>query len=271
MWGILILLAVVGIVLLLVSHNFIPAGGFQTLITELGIVALTSAILGFTIDRWMKKEIARDVFKAAVGYILPEEFREEIRRNVSYKFMATQHIMTIDIEKIDAEHVRVTTTIERTLQNITTVAEPLGNYHHIDEWGFAVEQSQIAVCEIAEADGSNSTSGASLTRNEHEVMTRAAERQVGPGQSVKLYSKSSEIHRHNGHAVFVFLSPTKNPEISINLPDGFDYSCGFGRSGDKIEVARFAKKHTLKGTYFPPSHMRVRWWPRPATAPAASS
>jgi len=50
------------------------------IIRDFGIAVSITAMLGFTIDRWLKTQIARDVFEAALGYILPHEFREEVAR-----------------------------------------------------------------------------------------------------------------------------------------------------------------------------------------------
>src|SRR5262249_54505662 len=47
----------------------------------------TAGVLGLTVDIFLKREIARDVFVAAFRYVLPDELKEEVRRIINYKFL----------------------------------------------------------------------------------------------------------------------------------------------------------------------------------------
>jgi len=44
---------------------------------DLGIAFVVAAVLGLTVDFSLKTEVAKDVFKATLGYILRPEFRDE--------------------------------------------------------------------------------------------------------------------------------------------------------------------------------------------------
>jgi len=64
--------------------------------------------LGFTIDPWIKSDLSKDVFRETISTIFPPEFRDEIFRIVSFKFICEIHFMIIKIEKIGEDLVRVT-------------------------------------------------------------------------------------------------------------------------------------------------------------------
>jgi hypothetical protein len=122
--------------------------------TEIGIALLISAVLGATIDRWMKSEIASDVFRAAIGYVLPEEFHSEVQKIISFKFMCEAHDMWYDIYRLDEDEdtVSVRVRIERKIRNITSEPQSQTALIHIDDWGFK-QKSEIRRCEILDGEG----------------------------------------------------------------------------------------------------------------------
>ena len=69
-------------------------------IRNLGTAVFIAAMLGLTIDRWLKTQIARDVFQAALGYFLPQEFREEVANVARFKFLCERHVAKLHIKDI---------------------------------------------------------------------------------------------------------------------------------------------------------------------------
>ena len=85
-------------------------------IRDLGTAVFIAAMLGLTIDRWLKTQIARDVFQAALGYFLPQEFREEVANVARFKFLCERHVAKLHIKDIGDGSVQLTNSIERTLK-----------------------------------------------------------------------------------------------------------------------------------------------------------
>jgi hypothetical protein len=141
-WAVLGIIFVIGLILIIV-----PAVRAWTwdygIIRDIGVALLTTAVLGFTVDRWLKLEIAVDVFKAALGYVLPDEFREEVRRISNYKMLADKHALIIDVTRLDLDTVRATVMLERTVRNISSETQVYANRLDIDEWNFTNAKSHI--------------------------------------------------------------------------------------------------------------------------------
>lgn len=230
-------------------------------INELGVAFLIAAILGATIDRWMKTSIAKDVFEAAFGFLVPEEFKKEIRRILGHRFMCIKHEMHFSVNKLDAETVRVTTSTERVFRNITNSPERLTPLIHIDDWGYN-EKSEIIKLAVVQ-------DGKSIEISEREIGTDSTVKATGDqfviqaNEHVSVLIIYSEIRRINDHITQVFMSPTVNPRIQIDRIDNdLDYLIDFGVVDAKIERSTISEVYTLIGTYFAPGHMRLRWWPK---------
>jgi hypothetical protein len=122
---------------------------------DFGIALVTTAALGFTVDRWLKLDIAVDVFKAALGYVLPEEFRDEVKRISEYKVLAEKNILIYDITPLAGTGtVCVVGMLERTVRNIASEPQPYRALIAVDEWQFPNAKSEIQECEIRDESGS---------------------------------------------------------------------------------------------------------------------
>lgn len=88
-WAILGLLVLTGIAGSL-WHQCIPWPLGAHLARDLGPALFTAGVLGLTVDTFLKREFARDVFVAAFRYVLPDELKEEVRRIISYKFLCNR-------------------------------------------------------------------------------------------------------------------------------------------------------------------------------------
>jgi hypothetical protein len=113
----------------------------------LGKAFVITGILGFTIEPWIRRALARDVFSAAFGYTMPDDFKEQLKRIADYKVLCTKHRMYVRIKDASDGHVRVTITVERTFSNIGTSSVPIKAMVWIDELGFN-EAVEIHRCEI---------------------------------------------------------------------------------------------------------------------------
>jgi hypothetical protein len=89
-WLILLALLLGGLVLIVLSHVW-ETTWYVKIAAEIGIALLVAGILGFTIDRWLKAELRTDAFLAAIGHILPQEFRAEVSRIISYALICERH------------------------------------------------------------------------------------------------------------------------------------------------------------------------------------
>jgi hypothetical protein len=264
-WAQLALCGAAG-VLLIAGKHFLEfehpwAKTAQEIVKDVGIALVVAAVIAATIDRWLSADLEQDVFEAVLGYIPPPEFRDEIRSVLRYSFMCRRHVMRVALDRLEGDCVRVTTTIERTLENITSRAAPAVVHLHVDEWGFDIEKTRIIDCYGVLEDGTRVTSDSVPGLTDSTIKYAAQAVNVAPKRTIKVHQKFVEIRRVNDDTSAHFGTPTVNPEIHVSVPDGMEYMISFGPSDPKIEREAYGHRQTLVGTYFPGQRMRVRWWP----------
>lgn len=249
---------VLGLGLVFVPHYWKWTWDFG-ITSEIGVAFLVASILGFTIDRWLKADIAADVFKAAIGHVLPEEFRPEVARIIGYKMICERHALFVEITKAGNESVKVQTSLERTIRNRSAYSEKIANFIHIDEWGRTVGKSKILECAL-EING-EIFEGTKQPNEKKRIKMQTEETTLQPGHVAKLRSKWVEYKSLNDSIYYHFSNPTINPEIEVGESEEFECSINFGTAEQHVEKFHFKNKRQLLGTYFPHQHMSVRWLP----------
>jgi hypothetical protein len=262
--GIPVAALVCGITYLVVSYIY-EIHFLRDLLTGLSNAAVILGFLGLTLEPVMRRAFARDVFLAAFGYHLPEDFKAEIARIASHRVICVKHIMDVKIQEIDSECVRVTTLIERRFENISVTPILWRGTAHVDEWGFS-EPTRILRCEIFdERSGRRKQFNPNNVELEGNRTLKARSPQMicYAGKPLTVLTETSEIRRKNDHTYIVFMTPTRRPEIRIiEKPIGLEADADFGNGKKAITLIPY--RYELEGVYFPPSPMRVRWWPKVA-------
>jgi hypothetical protein len=266
-WQILGFTAAIGLALIAVPRMFLPEQhSFIEILDGIGIALLTSSILAFTIERWLRADLTKDIFFTAIGHHLPSNYREALKAEVvrlsAYRFLCENHILLIKIDPVDDDFVRISTTIERTIRNITQSSQKIFNHIHIDEWRHA-ERSQIHECSIEKLDrsGERASSNKTVTHDDSSISATTKEIKLKPNESAKLLSRSTEIKRSTDDLSFVFISPTVNPTIEISSSsDSFEFRASFGPDEETARKENYSNRQTLDGMYWPPQRMRIHWW-----------
>lgn len=228
--------------------------------SEIGVALLVAAILGFTVDRWLKAELRTDAFLAAIGHVLAPEFRAEVSRIIGYKLICERHYLLVEVALVSDRLVKVTSSVERTIRNKSAYPQTIKNLMHIDEWGYAAGQSQVIEC-VLEIDGQTFDAGPAQI-DAYSVLRQTEEKTLRPNQTAKLRARSVEYRNINDIVYFHFMAPTINPEIEVRVPPELDCNFGFGGPGENIVTLAYAPRKQLEGTYFPHQSMSVRWWPK---------
>jgi hypothetical protein len=271
-WQQLAALAILGFLLIIAPHLIELYLGHDiwrplSAISEgIGIAVLSSAILGFTIERWLRADLSKDIFLTAIGHQFPPNLRDalksELIRLSEYKFLCEKHLLKIKIEPIDSECARVILTVERTLKNISVSDQDINSMIHIDECNFPQEKSSISECQI-ELIGSKKPSISFKETEEHpnkSISASTKKIKVAPGECALLSSKSKEIRRLTDEVSIVFTAPTINPTIEVEKPDNFQAEVSFGPDDPQIVQEKYSSRLTLNGTYWPLQRMRIHWW-----------
>ena len=266
-WQILLGWAVLGLALIIWPHPFLERSNPLGLISEgIGIAVLSSAILGFTIERWLRSDLSKDVFLTSIAYHLPTEYREALRSQLSrlagYKYVCDHHILKIKIEEIDDQNVRVTSACERTFKNISNYTLPLAGAVSIEEWNSPIEKSTIVECQIKfVGDNETKTFKLPIVGPNGTVTASTEEIKLKPKQAAEFSMKTTEIKRRTDEHWDNYSCPTYKPVIDVDHPSNFGIEISFGPDNDPIHPERYTGRKTLDGMYWPLQRMRVRWWP----------
>jgi hypothetical protein len=259
-WAVLLFFLALGLALIFFPH-FFEWQWDHGIAPEIGVAFLVASILGFTIERWMRAELRRDVFLASIGHLLPKEFRAEVSRIIGYTLICERHHLLIDIEHAGDGVVRITSSVERTIKNRSAYPQKLRNVAHIDEFGYQeIGQSEIVDC-VLEIDGVATNAGEPQI-DAYSVYRQTPERTLQPDQVANLRSKWIEYKPINDDLHYGFMSPTVDPEIEVHVPDDLACIFGFGTPSENALESKYRPTKRLIGTYFPHQAMRVRWWPK---------
>ena len=107
---------------------------------EISKALIIAAVMGFTVDMALKKNLARDAMKTAFGYTLPAELRDGM------KWLCISSRLEIKLADVGLEdRLEVTRTYRRTLRNITNKIERIKPYTHIGEYFFDNYASEIVL------------------------------------------------------------------------------------------------------------------------------
>jgi hypothetical protein len=102
---------------------------------DAGIAIYSAVVLGLSVHLWLESRVVRDVFRAAVGHILPPELRDEVNWISSFTCLTQRAVTTLDIEDIGEGLVKLTIEREAELVNFTTTFQKIQPLLAIDDWG----------------------------------------------------------------------------------------------------------------------------------------
>lgn len=138
----LILLVVLGI---LGVDLFEPRGIWPSQFREhLAMAVAVSGVLGLTIEFTLQRDLARNVFKAAIGYLLPEELKAELRWIYGLPVLCERHVQTVSLDPIpETDLVRVRVTMVRVFRNVSDAKFELPISLGIEEWFHKDHPSKI--------------------------------------------------------------------------------------------------------------------------------
>jgi hypothetical protein len=263
-WVTMGLVFVVGSLLLASSHC-VPAP-WDSMALHFGTAAVIAALLGMTIDFWLKKQIVTDVFQASIGYLLPKQFQDEMRTVYSQEFFCEAHNQDIDIQLIDSGLVRVTSRIERHIRNVSDETKSTGIGGGVEEWfeqtgaseiselGYQVEGQPRVELKPATLSKRSFDKGRPIIEAHSEKISIGANKSVIYWMTtIEIRSISSEHHAHFSYA-------TRNPRVSVRASEGIEFAAHFPRETGSNKEQRSWGTFAFSGLVYPGQEIRVRWW-----------
>jgi hypothetical protein len=260
-WAVMASIGAAGLLMIAVPRYFEWAWDHDV-ISEIGIALLAASILGFTIERWMLTNFARDIFQAAIGYILREELREEVNWICGFSTLATKSVCIVKMTDCGDGTVEVTWSLEREIENISANTQEVTPMISADNWGVKNGTPKILRCEFTRGDDKPACFSQIDTSHAVAISAKMPPVALKPKEKIRTIVQAIEYKRANDILQIGLKTPTVNPQIEVHLPPGFDGNYGFAHRGDMTQE-EFTPRKTLKGTFLPGMSITVRWWPIP--------
>jgi len=258
----LAVMVLVAVGLLILSNSAQPPL-LQEATHDLGIALLSAAILATTIDIWVTTKIVRDVFRAAVGHILPPELRDEVHWISNFKCITHHCECNFDIEDIGSGVVKLTLEYDTELSNITSTTQNVERLFTIDDWGIPLKSAEILEYEYTKGNESPVRfTGAPERRASGELVINLEKISLRPNERVRTFIKAQQYLHENDVFHEEWLYPVRKPEINIrSISESLNYSAGFAHD-PPVTVLQLGRRYILQGTLMPHQTLRLRWWPK---------
>ena len=262
-WAIMLVVLVISITgwAWIDSLNKVNHSLFYEMLGRLCEALAIAAILGATVDGFLKSAIVKDVFEASLGYLLPEELKPEMEWIYGQNIICEDHFQEYTLTPIDSEYLNMDVYLERRFRNFGNKAQHIRPTLSIDDWFHKTQRSAIFEFGYRNDDHTEMFEGDKLKTEDQQFVLKLGEQKeviLEPGKSATFWFKFREIKHLNDANYIVFAYPTKNPRIKINCPPALGLHFGFAHRGERQDSTSGVFR--LDGTLLPHQHIMIRWW-----------
>jgi hypothetical protein len=239
-----------------------PAEQFRVFAEKLVEAFFIAATLAFSVDIFLKKQIARDAFRASMGYILPDYLQDEMRAVYSNEIICIDHLQNVKVEILNDELVTTTITLYRKLKNISNNNHSIVPKARVDEWLVANAASKIGACGYKVEGGEEHHFGPAAPDDIHPAPRLIAvgtdEVILQPRAEMEVWASYSQIKRRSDLSCSTFGYATQTPRVHLTVPEGFGYYVEFTHrlKGKKLPTDDII----LPGLLLPHQCIIARWW-----------
>ncbi len=238
---------------------------------SLGIAFITAVILGISIEWVFRQRLLEDVFKASIGYILPDELKDEVRALFEAEFICVSHDQVFTLrftEDPDAVILHIKT--ERTFKNVTSSRKKIPLNVSVTEW-FHHKTLRSKILNMGcIAAGERITDFKVIAPSQEGINkilgTIQQEITLNPDEECTFWYETEEIKRTTDVYHAIMLTPTKNPRVTAILETGETAKESIRR------IVDFGSRHRLNvdvigedtvrmnGVLLPYQHIELRWY-----------
>lgn len=257
-----------GAVLIALSQLLNLADLWKHLLRDFGIALVIAPILGFVVETRFRQRLVEDTFKASIGYLLPDELKEELQWIYTQGLLCVEHtqVCTLEISQEHPDCVILTGQLFRTFKNIGNSAFSFDRGLAIDEWHHPSGLTSRILLEGREIEHDRrERSGTEIPIERDGAAVRISHPEtisIPPQAILKVWVKYQEIKRENDAHEMVFRFPTINPQVILNLEEPMQAEVGFGHRAQAGLKPEAGNRYQLSGTLLPNQHIRIRWWRR---------
>jgi hypothetical protein len=267
-WLILFGLAGAGVGLLALEAALEWDGVAHELALAVGSALIVAAVLGATVDLYLKRELTRNAFEAAFGYLLPDALRGEIEWIYGQQLLCVRHEQTLVLaDTDDPDLLTVTVELRRDLQNVGGEPVTFRPAFALDEWFYSGKPTRITTFRCMKQDGGRriDTFTELGSRPFAVDVELDSELRIRPGDIWTIWASGHETRRRSGARFdLVFEIPTCDPVVTVRPCEDIDFDVFFGSRGQERLRRIGPNTCELPGTLLPNQLLSVRWWRRPS-------
>ena len=225
-----------------------------------------SGAIALLIEVTLHQQIAKDVFEAAIGYLLPDELKDELRWISGARFMCVKHTHTVRLKPIEGKSLLcVESEIVRIFKNITSENQMFKPGLGVWERFHDGLPSKILTYSFHPEGGEKSPNLASATKPNLEkgpvIGIGEQEKIVVPsGKHLTVLMLIQETLGENDWAYAHFGHPTKDVTVMVENPEEWLVDVRFSHRDSDPEIDKVGP-HTwhLKGALLPLQGIRIYW------------
>lgn len=267
-WPIVVLgLLISGILIALPLLDLAPLKliphGFLLFLSDVGKALLAATVIGTTLNWVFGQRLIENVFKASVGYLLPEYLRPEMQWIYGQTTVAENFFQEYELTPLNGDLVLLSVSLRNTIQNVSNSVEKYRPALGIDEWFHGGRNSQIL-----EFGYSHSTKRRLYSRESLRVIrkpfslsldvTDDDEVELSPNDEITVWFKFEELKRTNDATFFITTRPIRKPLVKVNAPDELGIHVAFAHREKQEQLE--SNVYRLNGTLLPFQHIQIRWW-----------
>lgn len=241
---------------------------------EVGTAMMVASILGITVDFFLKRSIAKNAIKEAIGYTLPPELRNGMRWLYEQRFLEFGSTVTINISEYPNEDiVKLEVSYSRRLRNFTDRIQTISPLVEIMEGLIPERQSRILMLAYSikghqgvtvpssqdkfEPNPSQKGKANALGRMSNQKETIMPNGEITIDAKYEIYKHRTDIYQE------VLINTTQNPRVIIHVPDSLEAFVSFGND-EQGKTKRIENIWDLEGTLLPFQAIEIRWWDKKA-------
>jgi hypothetical protein len=254
---------------LIFGPRFFMSEDWAGALSEFGVALLIAGLLALTVDKFIQRrfanEIAQDVFRVTVGYLLPSEFQDAMRWIYEQKVICDNHLQQIKIGKVDETCIKFRCRQQRHLRNVSNADFPMSIGLGADEW-FGAEPSEILEFGY-QIEGEKRVDvplhgGGQRSMDKGRPVIKVPEQKITlpMGKTVIVWTCYCEFKPINSDHHSHFTWATKNPQVTIEADDGIAAIATFPRETGANKVQTMLDSYIYKGLVLPGQEIRIRWW-----------
>lgn len=267
--GLFMVLGVMGVVIFS-PKGHAPDGPFLEVLPKaffehLFMALAVASFIGLFVELTLQRQLAKNVFAAALGYLLPERLKPELRWIYDQKIIATQSF-DAKLEHIEEErrvifHGRV----KRRIENVSDRTVPYRIGGGIEEQFSKNGESEIIAWTIKKIEKDKEEKNAELKNitpvpNFFGFGNKEKEEQIAPNQIIEVMMSYKLYLPDHGDEYLTYRCLIDRPSVTIESPPSLKVGLTFShRDNEDFPIAPPVTSHTLERVLLPHQDIKITW------------